>query len=75
MKKALVKNFPAKKLANNRIQQSPGKYFSGALAVKKCAGCRGIIPLPGVGRAHIPCAAALSRKHSEHRRCKICGFD
>jgi len=60
-------------LAKN--EHKKGEGFPSPLAVKKCAGCRGIIPLPGVGRAHIPCAAALSRKHSEHRRCKICGFD
>jgi len=33
------------------------------------------MPLPGVGRAHKPCAAALFCKHSEHRRCKMCDFD
>ena len=26
-------------------------------------------------QAHEPCAAALSGKHSEHRMCKMCGFD
>ena len=29
---------------------------------------------PGGGGAHKPCAAAISCKHSEHRRCKMCDF-
>ena len=37
--------------------------------------CRKLSFLPGVGRAHKPCAAALFSKHSEHRRCKMCDFD
>ena len=42
--------------------------------MNKSAGCRGIIPLPGVGGAHKPYAAAFLSKHSEHRRCKMCDF-
>jgi len=61
---------------NEVFRQAETGYLSGLFfAEKNSAGCRGIIPLPGVGRAHIPCAAALSRKHGEHRRCKKCGFD
>jgi len=44
-----------------KIKKPAALLCSRLLAVKKCAGCRGIIPLPGVGRAHIPCASAFKK--------------
>jgi len=46
---------------------------SAAAGCQKRGRCRKLSFLPGVGRAHKPCAAALSCEHSEHRRCKMCG--
>jgi len=45
----------------------------GRVGCQKRGRCRKLSFLPGVGRAHKPCAAALSCEHSEHRRCKMCG--